>query len=221
MRAPPPVDWLVPCSLIVLSLVPVMAGVSRIAGLAAGGQGAPLDARFFVSPAPVVIHIVAASVFCLLGAFQFATGIRKRHPRWHRIAGRLLVPCGLVAALAGLWMTRFYPNAVNGGDLLFNLRLFFGSAMLISLVMAVAAIRRRDFVRHGAWMIRAYAVGQGAGTQVLTSLPWIVLIGVPGVTANALLLGAGWVINVVIAEWIIYRFLARPVCPSGAEPKAA
>lgn len=98
MRAPPPVDWLVPCSLIVLSLVPVMAGVSRIAGLAAGGQGAPLDARFFVSPAPVVIHIVAASVFCLLGAFQFATGIRKRHPRWHRIAGRLLVPCGLVAA---------------------------------------------------------------------------------------------------------------------------
>jgi hypothetical protein len=44
---------------------------------------------------------------------------------------------------------------------------------VISIVAAVGAIRRCDFVSHGAWMIRGYAIGMGAGTQVLTHMPWV------------------------------------------------
>jgi hypothetical protein len=54
-------------------------------------------------------------------------------------------------------------------------------------------------------MTRAYAIGLGAGTQVLTHLPWFILIGKPGESARAVLMGAGWVINVLVAEWIIRR----------------
>jgi hypothetical protein len=55
-------------------------------------------------------------------------------------------------------------------------------------------------------MIRGYAIGLGAGTQVLTHLPWFVLVdGRPGELARGLMMGAGWVINVVVAEWIIAR----------------
>jgi uncharacterized membrane protein len=202
-------DWLLPASLVLLSLVPVAAGIVRVAGLAAGGPGPPADARFFASPTPAVTHILSAALFCVLGAFQFAPGFRRRHRRWHRTAGRLLIPSGLIAAGAGLWMTKFYPNAVNGGDLLYSERLLFGAAMILSLAMATVAIRRREFARHGAWMIRAYAIGQGAGTQVLTGLPWIVLAGTPGVTANALLMGAGWLINIIVAEVVILRWLPQ------------
>ncbi len=199
--------WLVPASLILLSLIPAAAGVMRLISLAAGDKGAAGDARFFASPIPAVAHILAATVFCLLGAFQFAPRFRRRNPHWHRVAGRLLIPSGLIAAVAGLWMTRFYPNAINGGDLLYSERLVVGAAMILSIVIATLALRRRQFARHGAWMIRAYAIGQGAGTQVLTGLPWMLVMGTPGVTAKAMLMGASWLINITVAEAVIRRWL--------------
>jgi hypothetical protein len=90
------------------------------------------------------------------------------------------------------------------------MRLVFGSAMVLSIVLGVAAIRRRDVVRHGAWMMRGYAIGLGAGTQVLTHVPWLLIFGAPGELPRALLMGAGWVINLVVAEWIIRKRSAHP-----------
>jgi hypothetical protein len=81
--------------------------------------------------------------------------------------------------------------------------------MAMSIALAVAAIRRRDFKSHGAWMIRAYAIGLGAGTQVLTHLPWFMLVGKPDEGARTVLMGAGWLINVIVAEWIIRRDRTR------------
>jgi hypothetical protein len=43
----------------------------------------------------------------------------------------------------------------------------------------------------------------GAGTQVLTVVPWLLAAGEPTTLERALLMGAGWVINVVAAEWIM------------------
>ena len=109
----------------------------------------------------MVAHIIAASLYCLLGPFQFVAGFRRRRPGWHRAAGRLLVPCGLAAGLAGLWMALFYPDAPGDGELLRGFRLVFGTAMVVSLVLGFAAIRRRDIARHRAWMIRGYAIALG------------------------------------------------------------
>jgi hypothetical protein len=59
-------------------------------------------------------------------------------------------------------------------------------------------------------MIRGYAIGMGAGTQVLTNVLWLVPFGTPGEFPRALLMGAGWVINLALAEWIIRRRTAGP-----------
>jgi uncharacterized membrane protein len=197
--------WLTPAGLIMLSVVPVLAGAARVAQLAGGAQVTPENARFFAAPLPVVVHIFSASVYCVLGAFQFAPGLRRRSLGWHRAAGRLLVPCGLAAALSGLWMTLFYPQPPGDGDLLTCFRLVFGAAMLLSIGLGFAAVRRRDIVRHRAWMVRAYAIGLGAGTQVLTHLPWILIVGKPDELSRALLMLAGWVINLAVAELALLR----------------
>jgi uncharacterized membrane protein len=202
--------WLVPTALIVLSIIPVAAGAARVTELTLGAEVTPDNARFFASPLPVVLHIFSASLYSILGAFQFARGLRRRHHRWHRAAGWLLVPSGLIVALSGLWMTLFYPWPEGDGELLYGLRLLFGSAMVLSILFGVAAIRRRDYVRHGAWMTRAYVIGLGAGTQVLTHLPWFLLFGAPEELPRALLMGAGWVINLAVAEWIIRRRKSLP-----------
>jgi hypothetical protein len=205
-------DWLVPAALIALSLVPAIAGTVRLAQLAGGADITAENARFFASPVPVVLHIPAVIVYCVLGAFQFAPGFRRRRRGWHRAAGRILAPCGLLAALSGLWMAHFYPWPAGDGEVVYMERVVFGSAMVVFIVLALLAVRRRDYSSHGAWMMRGYAIGLGAGTQVLTHLPWLVLVGgKPGELPRAVMMGAGWVINVVVAEWIIRRGRARPV----------
>src|SRR5215213_9070401 len=195
--------WLV-IGLILLSAIPLAAGAFRLNQLASGAEITPANARFFASPLPVVLHIVGAGVYALFGAFQFVSRLWRRGTGWHRNVGRwLLVPCGLIVGLSGLWMTLFYPRPEDASDLLFVLRLLFGSGMVLSIVLGFIAIRRGDMIRHRAWMTRAYAIGLGAGTQVLTGMVGELVFGPPSELGNALLMGAGWVINLAIAEWTI------------------
>jgi uncharacterized membrane protein len=199
----------VPTGLIALSLVPALAGAVRLTELTGAAEITPDNARFFASPLPVVLHVLAVVPFSMLGAFQFAARFRRRRPGWHRAAGRLLVVCGLVAGLSGLWMTVFYARPADVGDLLEGFRLVFGSAMVVSIVLGFIAIRRRDILRHRAWMTRGYAIGMGAGTQAVIIGLWYAIVGAPGETALALLHAAAWMINLTVAEWRIRRPVRR------------
>ena len=199
-------DWPVPTALLVLTAIPFAAGVVRLIGLAGGATITPDNARFFAAPLPVVIHILSVSLFCIVGAFQFAPGFRRRRPTWHRMAGRVLVVAGLASGLSGLWMTQFYPLPPHlQGPLLYGVRIGVGSGMVASIALSWAAILRRDIAEHRAWMIRGYAIGQGAGTQALIMLPWALLLGEPSWLTRDVLMTAAWVINLIVAEWIIRR----------------
>ena len=201
--------WLV-IGLILLSAIPLAGGALRLSQLSSGAEITPDNARFFASPLPVVLHIVGAGVYALLGAFQFVSRLWRRGTGWHRWVGRLLlVPCGLIVGLSGVWMTLFYPgtNSTDGAGamLLYALRLLFGLGMVFSILYGFIAIRRGDMIRHRAWMTRAYAIGLGAGTQVLTLAAGEMIGGPPNELNHALLMGAGWMINVAVAEWAIRR----------------
>jgi hypothetical protein len=89
-------------------------------------------------------------------------------------------------------------------------RIAFGSGMAVSIVLGFAAIRRGDVSRHRAWMTRAYALALGAGTQVFTQGIGKALFGTSELTTD-LRLGAGWVINLAVAEYVIRRSARRRV----------
>src|SRR4051812_35084342 len=127
--------WLLPAALLGWCSIPIAAGGVRLVRMANGGPIGPDDARFFAAPTPVVVHISSVTVFCVLGAFQFAPAFRQRRLDWHRRAGRLLVPSGIIAALSGLWMSQFYPPTNGDAALLHGIRLLVGCAMLGSLVL--------------------------------------------------------------------------------------
>jgi uncharacterized membrane protein len=211
-RTHAPHQWLPPVGLIVLSRIPVLAGAGRLTELMGGPEITANNARFVASPIPVSVHIVSVTVYSLLGALQFAPSLRRGRPSWHRIAGRILVPAGVLVALSGLWMNFFYPRPAGDGESLVVVRLIVGLAMLASIVLAVFAIRRRDFHSHGAWMTRGYAIALGAGTQVFTILPWVLMFGPIGATdelSRTVLMTASWVINVAMAEYVIRRSAHR------------
>ena len=203
---------LAPLWLLVLMAIPVLAGGLRLFWLGTGAEITPENSRFFAQPIPVVVHIIGAVVYSLLGITQFIGAIRRRFPAWHRGAGRVLVVAGLAAALSGLWMTVFYPMEHVQGPVLYGFRLVFGGAMTIWLVQAYIAARRRNFNLHRACMIRAYAVGVAAGTQAVIMGPYMLAFGRPDQLTNDLLMGFCWLLNLAIAEWIIRgrRLGSRP-----------
>ncbi|MGV8841110.1 MAG: DUF2306 domain-containing protein [Bauldia sp.] len=211
-------DWLVPAGLIALSAIPIVAGMFRMAELAEGGPVTPENARFFAATLPVALHIASVTLYCILGAFQFHPGLRRRRPRWHRVAGRILVPAGLAAGVSGIWMALTYAIVPADTVLLHAFRLFFGVLMVVSIALGFAAILRRDIPRHEAWMRRGYAVGLGAGTQALVQAPLTVLVGDLAGTGLALAMGGSWLLNLAVAEWLIRR---RPRRASGARAGGA
>jgi uncharacterized membrane protein SirB2 len=204
--------WL-PAALIAVSIVPIVAGSSRLVQLAGGPELLP--ARHDPSSVPLVVHIVSVIVYAVLGAFQFSARLRRRRNGWHRKAGRLVVVVGLVVALSAIWMTLFYPRS-DGGDLLFVFRLLAASGMVASIVLGLKAILRRDITQHRAWMTRAYAIALGAGTQVFTLGIGKAIVGTSALSI-ALLQAAAWVINLAVAEHFIrqqrVRLSVRTVVP--------
>jgi uncharacterized membrane protein len=201
--------WPVPTALIALSAIPVAAGALRLSQLAGGPSVIPADHRFAGFPLPLVVHIAGATTYALVGILQFVPRFRRRHRVWHRRAGRVLAVTGLLVAVSALWMTLFYEAQPGTGDLLYLLRLVFGSAMAACLVLGFTAVRRRDIAAHRAWMVRAYAIGLAAGTQALTEGVGGAIFGT-GVLATDLAKSAGWVINLAVAEWALRRSSTLP-----------
>ncbi|MGY4856379.1 DUF2306 domain-containing protein [Cryobacterium sp. AP23] len=197
--------WLAPTGLILLSLIPVLAGAARLGELTGGGVPTVHNARFLDSPIPVVTHIVSVTIFSLLGASQFVPALRRGRNGWHRMAGRILIPAGLLTALSGMWMAAFYPRPAGDGLALSGLRLLFGAAMAISILLGIRAIMRHKFAEHGAWMTRAYAIAMGAGTQAVVLIPGSLIFGSEDELSRTILMGAAWVINVAVAETVIQR----------------
>jgi uncharacterized membrane protein len=194
--------WAVPLALVALSVIPVVAGAFRLVQLAGGPEVIPEDPRFAGFPFPLVVHILGATTYALFGSLQLAPRFRRRHWNWHRRAGRVVAVAGLCVAGSALWMTLAYSQKPGTGDLLFVLRLSFASAMASCLVLGITAVRRRDIPAHRAWMMRAYAIGLAAGTQAFTEGIGGALFGT-GELRGDLAKGAGWVINLAIAEWAI------------------
>jgi hypothetical protein len=201
--------WRLPVALLALTAIPFVAGMFRLTEVA-GGSVTQENARLMARPLPLVMHIVTASLFSVLGALQFAPKFRRQYVQWHRQAGRVLVLCGLASGLTGLWMNQFFAPGPHDGTLLYWFRVLFGAAMVVCIAIGWTAIRNRNVMGHLAWMSRAYAIGQGAGTQALVHMAWMIFLPLPGEAARAWLMGGGWIINVAVVETVMRRSRGLP-----------
>ena len=201
-------EWIILIGLLALSFIPIIGGIFRLVELEQGTalEFLPENPRILSAPIPVEFHLISSIPYCILGVFQFLLSIRKNYPKWHRLAGRILVCAGMVSALSGLWMTLYYsfPDSLQG-NLLYFVRIIVGSSMTVCILLGLSSVLKKRIAQHQAWMIRAYALGQGAGTQVLIAIPWLLTVGEPSGFTRDILMTAAWVINIVVAEWIINK----------------
>ncbi len=191
--------------LLMLSAVPMLAGLARLFSLSNGAIRLEGHERFAADPFTAALHIIGVTSFATLGAFQFVPVLRRG--AWHRCVGRVLSVLGISAVLAGVFMAlRWAPKEFDSAA--FNaIRVLVSLAMVTFIALGVMAARRRNIEAHERWMLRAYALFLGNGTQVITagftSLPFIQ----PHLnkTLYAAAMTAGWLINALVAEWLLRK----------------
>lgn len=204
-------EWVVLGLVLLYSLIPVLGGLIRVFELAGGPQIAPENPRALHARLPITLHILSSILFCVAGSLQFLPSLQRQRSAAHRAIGRVSAAAGCVSALSGLWMTHFYvfPEGLQGASL-YWVRMVLGTAMFGLIIWAVIAIRSRNGFQHSASMVRAYAIAQGASTQSILGIGWIIAVGseAMGPLRDGLMIFA-WVLNLLAAE-ILIRSMLKP-----------
>ena len=116
---------------------------------------------FFAATLVIQVHVLAATLALLVGLGQFALG---RGSRTHRISGWLWVV--LMAATA---MSSFFIHEIRLVGLWSPIHLL-SILTLISLVLGIRAIRRRDIKMHRYTMTALFSFAL-VGAGIFTLLP--------------------------------------------------
>lgn len=158
------------------------------------------DRRYVAHPWLAYLHIMPGVLYLLAAPLQLAYRFRRRHYTFHRRLGRLLAA---VAMVSGVFALVFGGLFAFGGRPEALAAVVFGLWFLVSLVLAVRAIRRGDIIHHRRWMIRAFATGVGVGTVRV----WLTIFQATGLLDSQSSFGpAFWVgfsLNVVVGEaWL-------------------
>lgn len=99
-------------------------------------------------------HALLAAPVLLIAPLQFMPGLRQSRPAIHRWLGRLFLANCMIAGLLGVYLgaTIFLPGSRVPLTLL-------GSLWFAFAAIAWQAARRKDFVNHRKFAIRAFALG--------------------------------------------------------------
>lgn len=186
-----------------LTAIPVLNSLVLVFQVPTGNL--PEDsAHLAVAPYSMFAHVLAGVLFGVAGPVQFVRALRNRFGRLHRMLGWVFLLSGAVIGLSGLSiLVQVTSQRTPMVDIA---RGVFGVALLFALALAIAAIRKRDIVRHRAWVIRAYAVGMGLGTAALAFIPLYIITGEPPVgLLSDILFVCAWLLSIALGEIVIRR----------------
>lgn len=152
-------------ALLLLCAIGAGAATRRIVALATGPSGTPskfasLDAHFAAQAGMILLHLIPALLFVLLVPLQFVSSLRRRHPKFHRWTGRVVMASGVVIGTSALWLS-VHPA---GGLVESTATVSFGCFFLFSLVKAWIHIRNRRVEFHREWVLRMTAIALGVAT---------------------------------------------------------
>lgn len=209
--------WVVPLAF--LSVVFVAFSLPPYLSLDPAQSRVPQPEGFPLHFPLLSLHVVFGSVAILTCCLQVWPWLRQRHPKVHRISGRLYVfagvlPSALLALVIGA-RTPFGPVAAVSGVMLATLWLLF-------TVAGYRMARQGRYADHRKWMIRSFALTIGIITNRLWGAVCFLVLspqvdttfgGSEEAMAQA---SAGittwfsWVTMLLVAQWWLERKPAKP-----------
>ena len=175
-------------------------------------RGGALDIDFLLTKQHIIhlrhyrfafyLHIFTSLYLLLVGMVQFSAAFLKNWPRLHRRLGQAYVFIILCISGPAALVMSWYSN----GN--WNARISF---LLLSLLWwwftwrAYQTARGKDFDKHGAFMIRSYALTLSAITLRLLQFGISYWWYIDPALQYTIVAWASWVSNLVIAEVLIWR----------------
>ena len=198
-RVGPKLGWfLIGLSILVLLIFAVIRVIDTYGG---APPRSLFEARYLQSPVISAIHMFSGIIFVLLAPLQFIPKLRARHLGVHRVMGRVLICCALIAGFYGIVAAVVLP--VFGGLASETASWFFGTIFIFALLRAFWCVRNRKIAQHREWMIRAFALALGVGAQRIILGILIASTDYTLVDAFGPGLWMGFGFNLILAEvWI-------------------
>jgi len=185
-----------------MTFVSLGVGAYALFLVASGFRFVPADvaANRFPTALGLRTHITAAAFALIIGPFQFLRPLRRRFPVAHHWIGRVYITACVVGGVAAASIALF---TVSG--LLAGVGFFAGAlAWLSCTVLALVAVKRRDFRAHQRWMIRSFALTFAAVTLRIY-LPLAMIAGFDFAIAYPVIAWLAWLPNLLVAQLLVRR----------------
>ena len=153
---------------------------------------------------PLIGHVAGAIVATLLAPVQLLPGVRRRRPAVHRVLGRGYAAGVVIGGLFGFWLAFL----AFGGAVATAGFAVLAVLWVLTVGLAVTAIRGHDVAAHRRWMLRNVALTFAAVTLRLW-LPTLEAIGLDFADAYRTVAWLAWVPNLVVMEWWLGRDAQR------------
>jgi Predicted membrane protein (DUF2306) len=150
------------------------------------------------------IHVFTSILVLLAGFTQFSLWFHKKYKSWHKKLGYLyVINILLVTGPASLLMS-FYANGGLSSQVGFVLL-----AVLWILFTGIAVYKaiKKDFTTHRIFMIRSFALTLSAISLRIWKVFFAITTDIPPMDRYRIIAWLGWGLNLLIAEWIIYKYI--------------
>ncbi len=149
------------------------------------------------------IHVYTSMLALLAGLTQFSNYLRSRQVHIHRWVGKIYVAIVLFASGPTGLVMGFYANGGIISQISFCL---LATLWIFCTAQAFKAIRLGKINAHREWMYRSYALTLSAITLRLWKWLIVLLFDTRPMDTYRIVAWLGWVLNLAIAEWLIYRW---------------
>ncbi len=151
-------------------------------------------------------HVFTSILVLVAGFTQFSKKFLKQQPKLHRTVGYVyVINILMVTGPSGLLMS-FYANGGVSSQTAFVLL----SVLWIGFTaMALYKAIKKDFKAHRIFMIRSFALTLSAITLRCWKVLLVNFTDIQPMDRYRIIAWLGWTLNLIIAEWIIYKYISR------------
>ncbi len=152
------------------------------------------------------VHVYTSMFVLVAGFTQFSSYILRQYPKVHRYGGWVYaMTIILFSGPSGLVMG-YHANGGLPSQLAFCI---LAILWIYFTIMAIRAIRKKDIQSHKRFMIRSFALTLSAITLRLWKFILVYLFEPRPMDAYQIVAWLGWVLNLIIAELIIFKYYSN------------
>ena len=152
------------------------------------------------------VHILSSWWVMGIGLFQFIPSFVKKYRRTHQTLGKVYVFSILFLAAPSGFVLALYANGGLPAKVGFSLQCL---VWWLTTLVAWYEIRKNQWQRHVEWMMRSYAVTLAAMSLRVGSYVMVYFLSTKPIETYLTVTWASWVVNLIIAEVLIYNNLGN------------